>query len=109
MRTLILVVALAAALVVATGSLARPQAFKPRKCGQISVRKGMNDYTYAIKVFQAPLACTTAQSTMTRFVLSGTVARGWFCRYGHSRDAWAATCARTAKNAPIIRAYLVAG
>ena len=46
---------------------------------------------------------------MTRFILSGTIARGWFCRYGHSRDAWAATCARTAKNAPIVRAYLVAG
>ena len=48
-------------------------------------------------------------ATMTRFILSGTIPRRWFCRYGHSRDAWAATCARTAKNAPIIRAYLVAG
>ena len=109
MRTLIAVAVVASALAVAAGAGAGSQAFKPRKCGQISVRKGATDYTYGIKVFQAPLACTTAQSTMTRFILSGTVARGWFCRYGHSRDAWAATCARTAKNAPIVRAYLVAG
>src|SRR5580765_6970461 len=101
MRTPILVVALAASLAVAAGSVAAAQTFTPRKCG--------NDHAYAVTVFQAPLACTTAQSTMTRFILSGTIARGWFCRYGHSRDAWAATCARTAKNAPIVRAYLVAG
>ena len=109
MRTPVLVVALAVSLVVASGSLAASQTFAPRKCGQITVRKGGNDQTYAVKVFQAPLACTTAQSAMTRFILSGTIARGWVCRYGHSRDAWAATCARTAKNAPIVRAYLVAG
>ena len=90
-------------------SLPTRNSFAPRKCGQITVRKGGNDQTYAVKVFQAPLACTTAQSAMTRFILSGTIARGWICRYGHSRDAWAATCARTAKNAPIVRAYLVAG
>ena len=109
MRILILVAAVATALAVAFGAEAGSQAFKPRKCGQITVRKGANDHTYGIKVFQAPLACSTAQLTMTRFILSGTIPRGWFCRYGHSRDAWAATCARTAKNAPIIRAYLVAG
>ena len=109
MRTPILVVALAASLAVAAGSVAAAQTFTPRKCGQITVRKGGNDHTYAVKVFQAPLACTTAQTTMTRFILSGTIPRRWFCRYGHSRDAWAATCARTAKNAPIVRAYLVAG
>ena len=109
MRTSILVVALAASLAVAADSVAGSRTFTPRKCGQITVRNGGNDLTYGIKVFQAPLACTTAQSTMTRFMLSGTIARGWFCRYGHSRDAWAATCARTAKNAPIVRAYLVAG
>ena len=109
MRTLIFVAVVVAALAFAAGAGAGSQAFKPRKCGQISVRKGANDYTYGIKVFQAPLACTTAQTTMTRFILSGTIPRRWFCRYGHSRDAWAATCARTAKNAPIIRAYLVAG
>ena len=109
MRMLPFVVAVASALVLAASTEARPDAFKPRKCGQISVRKGATDYTYGIRVFQAPLACTTAQTTMTRFILSGTIPPRWFCRYGHSRDAWAATCARTAKNAPIIRAYLVAG
>ena len=45
---------------------------------------------------------------MSHFILNGTVPRRWFCRYGHSRDAWAATCARTAKTAPIVRAYLIA-
>ena len=109
MRIPILVVVVVAALAVVAGSEAGSQAFQPRKCGQVTVRKGGNDHTYGIKVFQAPLACTTAQSTMTRFILSGTIPRRWFCRYGHSRDAWAATCARTAKNAPIVRAYLVAG
>jgi hypothetical protein len=108
MRTPV-VVALVASLAVASGSAAGSQAFTPRKCGQITVRKGGNDHTYAVKVFQAPLACTTAQSTMTRFILCGTIPSGWFCRYGHSRDAWAATCARTAKNAPTVRAYVVAG
>jgi len=109
MRSLALVFTVALALVVATGADAGPNAFKPRKCGQITVRKDGNDYTYAIKVFQAPLACSTAQLTMSRYILSGVVPRHWFCRYGHSRDKWAATCARTAKNAPIVRAYLVAG
>jgi hypothetical protein len=110
MRRLALVAAAAAAaLLVAGTTQARPDAFKPRKCGEITVRKGANDYTYRIKVFQAPLACSTAQLRMTQFILSGRVPKGSFCRYGHSRDAWAATCAGTAKNAPIIRAYLVAG
>ena len=61
MRTLILVAVVA--VCARRRGRRRPgsQAFKPRKCGQISVRKGANDYTYGIKVFQAPLACTTAQ------------------------------------------------
>ena len=114
MMRLLLAIALASALAVAAGAEAgsrafTPRAFTPRKCGQITVRKGANDFTYRLKVFQAPLACTTAQSTMHRFIQSGTIPSRWFCRYGHSRDAWAATCARTAKNAPIVRAYLVAG
>ena len=109
MRKLALVFAVASALIVATGVDAKPAAFKPRRCGQITVRKGNVDFTYRITVFQAPLACSTAQLTMSQFILSGVVPRRWFCRYGHSRDAWAATCARTAKNAPIVRAYLVAG
>jgi len=104
---LLLAIALASALAVAAGAEAGSRAFPPRKCGQITVRKGTLDSTYSIKVFQAPLACTTAQTTMTRFIESGTIPRGWFCRLGHSRDAWAGTCARTARNAPIVRAYLV--
>ena len=109
MRRLLVLFVLASALLLAAGAEAGSHAFNPRKCSAITVRKGGNDYTYRIKVFQAALACTTAQTTMTRFILSGTIPRRWFCRHGHSRDAWAATCARTAKNAPIIRAYLVAG
>ena len=62
MRTLILAGTVAAALAVAFGAEAGSQAFKPRKCGQISVRKGANDHTYGIKVFQAPLSCSTAQT-----------------------------------------------
>ena len=108
MRMLTFVVASPGARWSPPAAEARPQAFKPRKCGR-SGPQGRNDTRSGIKVFQAPLACTTAQLTMTRFILSGTIPRRWFCRYGHSRDAWAATCARTAKNAPIIRAYLVAG
>ena len=107
MTRLLLAIALASALAVAAGAEAGSRAFAPRTCGQITVRKGMLDSTYIVKVFQAPLACTTAQTTMTRFIQSGTIPRRWFCRSGHSRDAWAATCARTAKNTPIIRAYLV--
>jgi hypothetical protein len=109
MRRLLVLFVLTSALVLAAGAEARSDTFKPRKCGQITVRKGGNDYTYGIKVFQAPLACSTAQLYMSHFILSGTVPRRWFCRYGHSRDAWAATCARTSKTAPIVRAYLVAG
>jgi hypothetical protein len=108
-RLLLLVLAHASALAFAAGAEARSGAFKPRRCGEITVRQGANDYTYRIKVFQAPLACATAQTTMTRFILGGVTPKRWFCRYGHSRDAWAATCARTASNAPIVRAYLVAG
>jgi hypothetical protein len=109
---LLLAIALASALAVAAGAEAgsrafAPRAFTPRKCGEITIRKGTLDSTYSVKVFQAPLACTTAQTTMTRFIQSGTIPRRWFCRFGHSRDAWAATCARTAENAPIVRAYLV--
>jgi len=106
-RKLALVFAVAAALLVASGVEAGSNAFKPRRCGEITVRKGLQDFTYSIKVLQAPLACSTAQLTMSRYILSGVVPRHWFCRYGHSRDAWAATCARTAKNAPIVRAYTV--
>ena len=109
MTRLLLFLALASALAFAAGAEAGSRAFKPRRCGQITVRNGANDYTYSLKVFQAPLACATAQTTMTRFIQSGTTPRRWFCRYGHSRDAWAATCARTGKSAPIVRAYLVAG
>jgi hypothetical protein len=108
-RKLILVVAIVSAVVVAAGAGAGSAAFKPRKCGEVTVRKNGSDYTYRVKVFQAPLACTTAQTTMSRFLLGGVVPRHWVCRYGHSRDAWAATCGRIAKNAPIVRAYLITG
>src|SRR5690242_16669971 len=101
MRTLALAVAVASALLLTAAAQAHPDVFKPRKCGEITVRKGANDYTYRIKVFQAPLACSTAQLRMTQFILSGRVPKGSFCHYGHSRDAWAAACAGTAKNAPI--------
>jgi len=106
---LLLAIALVSALAAAAGAEAGSRGFAPRKCGDITVRTGGSDYTYRIKVFQAPFACTTARSTMSPFILSGTMPRRWFCRFGHSRDAWAATCARTAENAPIVRAYLVAG
>ena len=105
----LLVAALAAALAFPAAAAATSHAFKPRLCGQVTVRKGGNDFTYRIKIFQAPLACTTAQVTMSRFILSGTVPRRWFCRYGHSRDAWAVTCVRNGSSAPVVRAYLVAG
>jgi hypothetical protein len=106
---LFLAICLASALAVAAGAEAGSRAFAPRRCGQITIRKGTLDRTYSVKVFQAPLACSTAQQTMSRFIQSGTIPPRWFCRYGHSRDAWAAAYARTAKNAPIVRAYLVAG
>jgi hypothetical protein len=108
-RKLILVAAIVSAVVVAAGADAGSKAFKPRKCGEVTVRKNGSDYTYRVKVFQAPLACTTAQTTMSRFLLGGVVPLHWVCRYGHSRDAWAATCGRIAKNAPIVRAYLITG
>ena len=63
MRWLILVAAAAWALALAAGAGAGSQAFKPRKCGPITVRKGGNDYTYGIKVFQAPLACSTVDGS----------------------------------------------
>ena len=107
MRMLALICAVASMLVLAAGTQAGPQALNPRKFGHITVRKGLQDFTYAIKVFQAPLACSTAQLTMSRYILSGVVPRHWFCRYGHSSDKWAAACARAAKNAPIVRAYAV--
>ena len=107
MTRLLLLLALASALVLAAGAEARSTAFKPRKCGEITVRKNGRDSTYRITVFQAPLACTTAQTTMTRFLLSAVVPKHWVCRYGHSGDAWAATCGKIATNAPIIRAYVV--
>ena len=78
---------LASALVVPAGAEAGSRVFTPRKCGQITVRKGLNDYTYRLRIFQAPLACVTAQTTMSHFILGGTVPRRWFCRYGHSRRA----------------------
>ena len=109
MRTAVALTALATLLLVASSVAAQPRAATVRLCGEITVRKGANDYTYRIKVFQAPLACGTAQLTMSRFIQNAKTPRHWFCRYGHSRDAWSATCARTAKNAPIVRAYLVAG
>ena len=109
MPKLVLVAALAAALVAVAGADGRAGTFKPRKCGEITVRKNGSDYNYSVKVFQAPLACATAQATISRFILSGVVPRKWICRYGHSRDAWAATCARIAKNGPIVRVYLIAG
>jgi hypothetical protein len=106
---LLFATALVSALAVVAGAEAGSRSFAPRKCGEITVRQGANDFTYRIKVFQAPFACTTAQATMSRYIQSATTPRGWFCRHGHSRDAWAATCTRTAANAPIVRAYLVAG
>jgi hypothetical protein len=109
MRWLLALSVIASALVLVAGAEAGSHAFKPRKCGQITIRKGGNDYTYGIKVFQAPLPCSTAQLTMSHFILGGVVPRRWFCRYGHSRDAWAATCARKSSTGPIVRAYLVAG
>jgi hypothetical protein len=109
MRRLLVLSVLASTLVLATGVEAGSGAFPPRKCGQITVRKGGNDYTYRIKVFQAPLACSTAQLYMSHFILGGTIPRRWFCRYGHSRDRWAAVCARTGSGKPIVRAYLIAG
>ena len=75
-RRLLVLFVLASALVLAAGAEAGSRAFKPR---------------------------TTAQTMMSHFILNGKVPRRWFCRYGHSRDALAATCARTVKTAPIVR------
>jgi hypothetical protein len=107
MRRLILIAAIVSGLLLAGGAGAHPDAFKPRNCGEITVQKNAHNYTYRLKVFQAPLACSTAQTTMSRFLLSSVVPKHWVCRYGHSGDAWAATCGKLAKNAPIVRAYVV--
>src|SRR4051812_41413187 len=104
MVRLLAVSTLVSALVLVAGAEARPQAFPTRLCGSIAVRKGGNDYGYRVKVFVAPLGCTTAQKVMTAFIQRGAVPRRWFCRYGHSNDRRAATCARTARAAPIVRA-----
>ena len=107
MGRVILVAATVSALALAAGVAAQPGAFTPRKCGEITVQKNAKNFTYRIKVFQAPLACSTAQTTMSRFLLSSVAPKHWVCRYGHSGDAWAATCGKIAKNAPIVRAYVV--
>ncbi len=109
MLRLLVVFVLAAALVLAAGAEARPDAFRPRLCGSITVRKGGNDYSYRLKVFVAPVECTTAQKVMSGFIMRGAVPRRWFCRYGHSADRWAAACAHTGSGNPIVRAYLIAG
>src|SRR6266511_3965804 len=54
MLRLLVVFVLASALVLAAGAEARPDAFRPRLCGSITVRKGGNDYSYRLKVFVAP-------------------------------------------------------
>jgi len=107
MRRSILVAAIASALVLAAGAAAGSAAFKPRRCGEVTVQRNGRSSTYRVEVFQAPLACATAQTTMSRFLLSAIVPKHWVCRYGHSGDAWAATCGRIAKKAPIVRAYVV--
>ena len=59
MRRLLALSVLASALVLAAGAEASSDAF--RLCGSITVRKGGNDYSYRLKVFVAPLECTTAR------------------------------------------------
>src|SRR5215212_6215754 len=109
MRRLLALSVVASALAVAAGAEARSNAFRPRSCGSITVRQGGNDYSYRVKVFVAPVDCTTARKVMSRFIVRGAVPRRWFCRYGHSADRWAAACARTGSGNPIVRAYLIAG
>jgi hypothetical protein len=48
MLRLLVVFVLASALVLAAGAEARPDAFRPRLCGSITVRKGGNDYSFRL-------------------------------------------------------------
>ena len=109
MRTVAVLAAVASFLLVGSGVAAQPRAVTARQCGSVTARTGGNDYSYRIKVFVAPLPCITARTVMRGFIVRGAVPRGWFCRYGHSADRWAATCARAGHTAPVVRAYLIAG
>jgi hypothetical protein len=108
-RAFALVAVLVLPAFLGSSAAAQPRASTVRLCGSITVRKGGNDYSYRIKVFVAPLACTTAQKIMTAFIMRGTAPRRWFCRYGHSADRWAAACTGPRRTSPVVRAYLIAG
>jgi hypothetical protein len=102
-RLLVLVLPL---LLVASAS-ARPYA--PRaQCGSITARLGGNDFSYRVRLVSGHVTCTRARTVIRVFIVRGSAPRGWFCSRGHSRDAWAASCARLSPRA-LVRAYLIAG
>jgi hypothetical protein len=102
-RLLVLVLPL---LLVASAS-ARPHAAHAQ-CGSITARLGGNDFTYRVRVVSGHAACIRARTVMRVFIVHASTPRGWLCSRGHSRDAWAASCARLTPRA-LVRAYLIAG
>jgi hypothetical protein len=87
---------------------ARPLAGRTAACGSITARLGGNDYSYRIRIVSGTASCVTARSVLRGFIARSVTPRRWFCSRGHSRDAWAASCARSAPRA-LVRALLIAG
>lgn len=108
MLRLLALVTLASALAFAAGAEAHSDAVRTSRCGSITVRLGGNDYSYRVKIASGPATCTAARSVLRGFIARAVRPRGWFCTRGHSRDPWAASCARTSPRA-LVRAYLIAG
>ena len=101
-----LLLAVASLLLFAGEAAARPPA---KACGTVTARLGGNDFTYRVRVVSGRVTCRNARLVLRGFIAKAVTPRGWFCARGHSKDAWAASCARTAAPRATIRAYLVAG
>ena len=101
-----LLLAVASLLFLAGEASARPHA---AACGTITARLGGNDFTYRVRVVSGRVTCRNARLVLRGFIAHAVRPRGWFCTRGHSKDAWAASCARVAAPRATVRAYLVAG
>ena len=103
----VLVVAASLLLPAATAS-ARPVRDGAVACGSITARLGGNDFSYRVRVVSGRVTCRNARLVLRGFIAHRVTPRGWFCTRGHSRDPWAASCARLSPQA-VVRAYLIAG
>ena len=92
-----------ATLLVNTVALVPSASAKRKLCSAITA----DGHSYPVRVLKGDVSCTTARTTLKRYIIKFSAPKGWTCYYGHGQDVWAAGCIKGSEQHPtvFIRAY----